>query len=257
METTEILEGTGELQEVVIPDPAEEKAKAQGWVPKEQFRGDPEKWVDAKTFAERGEKIVPILKERNDHLEKEIREMKQTFQQFTDYHRQTEERVYNRAVKELESRRLQAVEDGDTDAFRQAEAERLELEKARPAVPVTPSEPPEFGAFKTKNSWYGTDPELTAEADALGRGYADGGMDYSKVLEKVENTIKKLYPEKFTNTRRDETASVSFAADTGLPQKSKARTYENLPADAKATCDKFVKQGLLTKEQYVKDYGWD
>jgi hypothetical protein len=35
---------------------------------------------------------------------------------------------------------------------------------------------------------------------------------------------------------------------------SKAETYDNLPADAKAACDDFVKQGFMKREDYVKQY---
>jgi hypothetical protein len=32
------------------------------------------------------------------------------------------------------------------------------------------------------------------------------------------------------------------------------KSYAALPDDAKKACDRFVKQGLMTKEQYIKDY---
>ena len=49
----------------------EQKAKAMGWSPQEEFRGDPDKWIDAAKFVARGENIMPILKENLDRaLEK-------------------------------------------------------------------------------------------------------------------------------------------------------------------------------------------
>jgi hypothetical protein len=33
-------------------------------------------------------------------------------------------------------------------------------------------------------------------------------------------------------------------------------SYANLPADAKTQCDKWVRDGLMTQDQYVKDYPW-
>jgi len=30
-----------------------------------------------------------------------------------------------------------------------------------------------------------------------------------------------------------------------------------LPQEAKAACDRFVKQGLLTVEEYLKEYEWE
>jgi hypothetical protein len=250
--------GLGEQKEVVVPNPSEEKARTQGWVPKEEFRGDPEKWVDAQTFVERGEKIIPILKERNDHLFKEVKEVKDSVKEIKEFYAKSEERAYQKALRELEQRKLEAVENADVESYRAAESERAELEKSKPVVTAQPQEPPEMAAFRGNNSWYGTDPEMTTEADALGAAYINQGIPYGQMLERVANRIKKLYPEKFTNPRRENSPTVETVnAETGLPKKAAAKSFENLPEDAKKQCNKWVTQGLLTKEDYVRDYAWD
>ena len=258
-EGAEIKEEGAVSPVVVMPDPNEAKARAQGWVPKEDFRGDAERWIDAKSFVERGETILPIMRERNERLEKEIRGMKESFKEFSEFHRQTEERTYQRALKEIEQRKLAAVGNADTAEYQNAELERVELEKSKPIPKAEKAdEPPELQEFQTSNPWYGIDQELTNEADALGGAYTKQGIPYSKMLEKVQETIKKLHPEKFTNIRRDNVSSVeSVSSETGLPKKGNSRAYENLPAEAKAQCDKWIKSGLLTKEQYVRDYEWE
>ena len=38
---------------------AETAAREMGWRPKEEFRGEAEKWVDAETFVSRGEHFLP------------------------------------------------------------------------------------------------------------------------------------------------------------------------------------------------------
>src|SRR5665213_3643268 len=45
------------------------EAKSMGWSPLEQWRGDPEKWVDADAFVERGHTVLPILRKVNKDLE--------------------------------------------------------------------------------------------------------------------------------------------------------------------------------------------
>jgi len=247
------------VPEVVIPGPQEAKARIQGWVPREDFRGDPDKWIDAKSFVERGETIVPIMKERNERLEKDLREMKESFKEFSEFHRKTEDRVYQKALKEIEQRKLTAVESADTVGYQSAELERIELEKVKPVPKIEkPVELPEMQEFRKSNVWYDSDQELTAEADALGAAYAKQNITYPKILEKVQATMKILHPEKFTNVRRDGAPSVeSVSSETGLPKKSNNHAYENLPGDAKKQCDKWVKNGLLTKEQYIQDYEWE
>ena len=41
------------------------KVQQLGWAPKESFRGDPQLWMDAKTYVNRGEQIMPILRKNN------------------------------------------------------------------------------------------------------------------------------------------------------------------------------------------------
>ena len=41
-----------------------DRATRMGWTDKESYTGPAERWVDAKTFIERGETILPILKDR-------------------------------------------------------------------------------------------------------------------------------------------------------------------------------------------------
>ena len=243
------------------PDPVKEKASTQGWVEKEQFKGDPARWVDADEFVKRGESILPVLKERNDHLVKEIGEMKKTFNEFAEYAKKGEERAFQRALNEIEGKKLQAVQEGDVTAYQTFQQEQAELAKTRPAPPQTKpvdgSEDPLFKAFKERNGWYENDPELTAEADALGVGYHSRGLPYAEALTKVEASIKKLYPEKFANSRRDGAAAVEFATDTGLPKKRAEKAYDNLPSEAKDACNKFIARGYIkSKEEYVANYDW-
>ncbi len=59
-------------------------ASEMGWTPEEKFRGDPTKWVDAKTFYEKGQYVLPIvksqLKEAKRDADKFERELNQTRQ---------------------------------------------------------------------------------------------------------------------------------------------------------------------------------
>ena len=185
--------------------------------------------------------------------------MKESFKEFSEFHRQTEERVYQKALKEIDQRKLAAVETADTIEYQNAELERVELEKSKPVSKVEKqTELPEMEEFRKANAWYGSDEELTKEADGLGIAYAKQNIPYPKILEKVQATIKNLHPEKFTNIKRDSVSSVeSVSSETGLPEKGNSHAYENLPAEAKAQCDKWIKSGLLTKEQYIRDYQWE
>ena len=51
------------VAEDATPQPAEteDKARRLGWVPKEEFKGDPENWRSADEFMARGEQLLPIV----------------------------------------------------------------------------------------------------------------------------------------------------------------------------------------------------
>lgn len=255
-ENEEVIEQ--ENGEEITVDPVVEKAKGMGWVPKEDFRGDPERWTPADKFVERGENILPIVKERLDHVIKENQELKASFKEFNDYHKKTAEREFNRAVETLEQRKIDAVQNADVDEYRQVQREEHELWKERPQpVPQANIPSPEFVQFTKENDWYQSDAEMKAYADMIGNGIAAtraGQISYGDILKEVEKEVKARYPGKFQNQRRESANSVERSSDTGLPVKG-GKTYNDLPPEDRKDCDKYVKTiPGFTKEQYVKDY---
>src|SRR5512147_2247315 len=50
----------------------EERARIQGWVPKEEFRGDETRWISADEFVKRADHMMPILKSVNRKLENQV-----------------------------------------------------------------------------------------------------------------------------------------------------------------------------------------
>ena len=49
-------------------------ARRWGWKPKEEFRGPPDRWTSAEDFVARGENELPILRERNRNLDRQVEE---------------------------------------------------------------------------------------------------------------------------------------------------------------------------------------
>ena len=80
----------------------EHDAQQEGWRPKEEWQGNPEQWVDAKTFVERGEKIAGILKKKVDSLEQRLSAAEVANRKFGEYHKKT-------IQKERESAEQQAT----------------------------------------------------------------------------------------------------------------------------------------------------
>jgi F0F1-type ATP synthase membrane subunit b/b' len=138
----------------------EERARRIGWVPKDEFRGDPEKWAPADEFLERGERTLPILLERNRKIDDKLgkaekdnktlreqieamngtlKEARDTFVEFRERTANVEQRAYQRARAELLAERDAAVAAADPAAFKAADAALTELDKTAPKPVAKPA----------------------------------------------------------------------------------------------------------------------
>jgi DNA repair exonuclease SbcCD ATPase subunit len=250
-----------------------QEALSMGWTPREEWKGDPSKWRSAAEFVERGKEILPIVnkrleqeRQRSAQLERELQEMRATLQEFREYSKRDKERMYKRALEELKAKKKQALEEGDADAVLEIDDAILELresnkkalEEEKPTAPTyDPTNDVVYQTWLSENRWYGTDVELTYYADAIGRVLAHNNPELKgrPFLDAVKQRLREQFPEKFDNPRR-KIATVE-GTSVGTASSKLKRTYENLPPDAKAACDRFVKQGLMTREEYVAEYDWE
>ena len=49
-----------------------------GWIPPTRYKGDPTRYIDAEAFLERGETVMPILKENNKKLQTELSALRES-----------------------------------------------------------------------------------------------------------------------------------------------------------------------------------
>lgn len=258
------------IDNVVENDPAvESEARQMGWVPEEDFRGDKSKWRSAEEFVERGREILPIVlknKEellvKNRVLEAELKEMKTAIEDFKEYRKADKDRMYKQALQDLKAKKKEAIADGDGELAVELDDAIDELKESAKDAPVTPVEKtdqldPEFVKWVDETEWYRKDAALqhAANAAAIDVQAIFPQLKGRAFLDKVSDLVKDKYPEKFGNTRRTNSNTVEEGGNT-QPRSTKKKSYDNLPADAKAACDKFVKQGIMSKEDYVNEYDW-
>src|SRR5574343_553334 len=93
-----VLESQTTETPAVTVDPFEEQAREQGWKPKEEYEGDPNKWKPAKEFVERGELFGKI-----DTLGRELKETKKALKMLQEHNAKIKETEYARAVSELKA----------------------------------------------------------------------------------------------------------------------------------------------------------
>lgn len=250
-----------------IPGEVEAKAREMGWRPKEEWEGDDSGWMEAPAFVERQEKLtdradvaaqneIKRLKGELTTLRSEQAETKQTIEDFKGWQTKAEERIYKKALKDLQAQQRAAVESGDTDAFDSASKEIGELveETRKPAETRQPPENPAFKDWKRDNTWYEKNYELTAFAEQIGPIIARSerfNPEDPAFYERITEEVRKKYPEAFENPNRKRPGAVEESGGGG----KKGDTIADLPREAKEAGERFVKQGLFKDmKEYAKDY---
>jgi hypothetical protein len=259
----------------------ESEARSQGWVAKEEFRSDERDWVDAETFVRRGREILPIVRKNNEKLLKELNEAKKDAQEAkaaAKEFQKFQQEQYERKAQELEEKlslvkqaKREAINSGDGDRVVElddmTDVLKADIQKAKEASVVKAPEPPRqeqavdanLQNWLDKNDWFGVDKRTTGIANGLAEAIRleNPGLQGQAFLQKLDEELGDVLPAKFgkqkpKNPMDGEALNTSAS---GRQPKGK-RTYESLPSEAKAACDRFVKQGLLTKEEYIQSYDW-
>ena len=231
--------------------PVELQAQDAGWVPKDEYKGEEHKWVDAGEFLRRGELFKKI-----EDQSKQLKDVRSALTEMKKLHGQVREVEYKRALDALRQQKKAALEDGDADAVIAAD-ERIDLVKeqqkqlqAQPADVQENSgaEHPEFVAWTEQNSWYKSSAPMKAFADALGQDLARAGNSPSEVLRKVAAEVRKEFPNRFTNPNREKAGSVEAGSRSGT---SSAKF--TLSDDERRVMNTFIRQGVFKNEKEYVD----
>jgi hypothetical protein len=267
----------------VAPEVVRE-AESQGWVPKERFRGNESDWVDAEIFVKRGREILPILRKNNENLMKDLnatkeqlKEFREAAEEFKKFQKESYERKaqeYEQRIQNIKESRAQAISDGDgqkvnalDDALDQAKDELKEAKQAvrdadKPSAEPEPNPTntvePGLQVWLDRNTWFGEDRRMTALANGIGESLRIEfpSLKGEQFLEKLDEVLAEEFPTKFGKKQSPASRVESGSGRTGR-SSGNAQTYDNLPSEAKAACDRFVKQKLMTREQYVADFDWN
>ena len=246
-----------EVQQTQVDTPKEYsqvelEAIDQGWIPKEEFDGDPDKFIDAPEFIRRGELFRKI-----ETQNKELKAVRQALEAFKVHHSKVKEAEYNRALKVLQDQRKQAFVEGEHErAFAleekideiKEEKQRIVDEANQPVVEDT-GYTEQFQSWVSRNSWYETNDVMRATADTLGVKLHKQGYAPEVVLEKVEKAIREEFSHKFKGAKAGSTSQVETPTRSG----TKTATF-TLSAEEERIMNKIIAVTPgYTKEQYIKE----
>lgn len=230
--------------------PVEESARAQGWVPKEEFVGDEHRWVDAAEFLRRGE-----LFEKIGHQSKKIKELEEAIGHFKGHTKKVEEAAYKRALEDLRAQKKEALLEGDADKVIEIDEKIDEVREARTQIQQEPQqqaqqEHPVFTYWKTRNGWYDKHADMHSWADARGIQLRNEGADPMTVLNTLEKEVREKFSTRFENPNRSKAAAVEGSSGR---QGSSPKSKYSPSADEVAIAKRFVRTGLYKNEQEYYD----
>lgn len=243
MSETEPVVEPIEEPDVVLEAPAtvsmeqvEEAAREQGWSPD---KGD----LNALEFLAEGRKF-------RDRLTDQIKELKseneKVYGMVAERFKREDVKDHAEQVQAIEAQIDEAISEGDVEKVR-------ELRAKIPTAPVAPTNVPDpniqfIETWKTQNKWF--DENADMRDDALGFYQTEklklGEDNPSAILPKVQERIKKFYPEKFNlpdnpNAKR----GADVATDGKKSQNKKGGLSRNdLTEDESAHFDQWIKMGM-------------
>ena len=235
----------------------EQRAIDMGWRPKEEWNGDEADFISAETFVAR----KPLF-DKIDYQNKELKEVRRTLAALQEHHIKVKEQAFRDAYAVLKEEKKAALAEGDADKLIEVDEKIAELrsqeieQKAVNNTPPSQQLNPAFVSWVEKNAWYVDEKktELRAYADAVGIKFAKEHperTDPNDLLREVEKQVKVRFKEYFTNERKDRPSSVE-GSSARTSQKKEDDDFV-LSEDDERVMKKFVRSGVMTKEQYIAE----
>lgn len=209
----------------------EQRAREGGWAPRNEWRGNPDIWIDAPEFVRRGETYVPFVKKQLRETEGELRRTREevatlrntvedqnrTLRELVDMAKTANQQGYDRALRDLKAQQRAAAEAGDLVKHDQVTEQLDAMQEARAAakpadVPPARRDPdpapqpraqakidPAVQAFVDENPWYNSDRVLNAAMlEEHERLLAESpAMALGENLRRAKEAVMAQFPKKF------------------------------------------------------------
>lgn len=229
----------------------EQQAMAKGWKP-EGVEGKPK--ISAGEFL-RNESFFDKIANQN----KTINSLESQLNEVIKQHTKIAEIEREKALNELKQAKKEAYENEDFDKVVEIDdkiAEAKSIDTSAETKTGTYIDPA-FAPWQAQNPWYDQekDPALFVEATMYAQQVAQTlGVEGVPLYEAVKSEMAARHPEKFGMSSK-KTATVEGAARGPRPRAGEKRkfTRKDLNETQRRVCDRYVKSGVMTEEEYITD----
>jgi hypothetical protein len=253
-----------ELNEEVIEDPEvtqdqpteiEKLAMEIGWNP--DFEGEGAK--TAEEYIKNSREIQDTMRDLMRKQTTTISELKSGIDAINKHN----QNVYKAEVANLQAKITQlkaekrdAIEEGDVEKVEQIDnqIDGINQIPATPAAQPAPTQPdPEFVKWHKQNTWYQTDPEMTAVADEIYEKLPKS-LPTSRVFKKINEQMSELYPDVIKPKAPPAVPSVEGAGQVRGKTKKTKYTPKDLSHEQMTMAKQFLEMGAVKDiQEYVND----
>lgn len=250
----------------------EQRARAMGWKPLAEFRGDPRQWVDFPEFLRKGDEELPILRDQNRRMAERLArtdgQMQALEARVTDAERIARtagDAGYQRALGDLKRQQRAAVAEGDTAAYDEIEVQidAMEEERAKVFAPParaapaaapgqqSPDDPAIQGFIAANADWFSdpTRPHLRNRMILLHNAVIaeHPGMPIAQQLAVAKADLAKIFPDigdpvarapapqqPRPRLRAPSALAPSSGAGFSQPRRRSTDPFDKIPADERA-----------------------
>lgn len=227
----------------------EERAKIAGWSPD----GD----LDAESFLNRREDNLGLMRGNLEKAEKTIAEMQKAQQEqmrmLQVMQQKARDEGYQSAMQEIKSQKARAIEEGDADAFQEAENREKQLSEERQKEEQQSEVQKKQEAARKVLEDYAAknedvfDTGIKAETWKKELQYQmSRGKSFAEAMDKASDVVRSQYGGK---------QKVPGVEEGGTRGSSGGKGWAALPKEAKESYERFSQQMPgYTKEEHAKLY---
>lgn len=254
-------ESTEEVVNEIEYSETQQEAMSKGWKP-EGVEGKPN--LSAEEFLRNESFLKEIHK-----LKREMGKQTKVIDALKEHNKQTSQKAYDKAVKELKEAKKAAADEEDVKRVVELDDQLEELQEAKRKADQAEAEAvtqdgfseedfrDAFQSWTDKNIWYGRRGDMTADAEALYDQYSRKNPVSSPEdrFSYVDKEMRKAYPEHFENPNRQKAAVVSTQTRSGKNGGAKMKhTLSEIDEADRAIANTLIRNGVMTEEEYLKDY---
>ena len=242
---------TPEAEEDETPPEVIALAREVGWTPRDQYKGPPEKWKDARQFILDGREI-------QSETARELRSIRAQLDTVARTTGSVVEQQVAERVADLRRQHAELVEAGDSDGALKV---ATEITRASAAAQPANTPSPDAADFAQRNAnWFNKPGNewATAKAVAVCNELAAQGYGPGDQLRICEQRMKAEHPTLFNKPangyQHKPPAGVNQPSGRGAAPSNRAKGFADLPKAAQDIALDLEARLEVPKENYAKNY---